>query len=329
MSVAVSFRLPARTIALSAAAVGAGAAIIGLCAVLLGGSVAWAAYLGVLFLIGPARKLPFGQQALAAGWATLVAGAGTLLAGAGTWPTLLALVLVCLGQGAFALGEIATLTRSPASLIIFSGFGGPEGAAAMELWSAVGGVCIGAAVVLVLSRFASVGAPLPPQRSLWERLRYGAVLALGCVITVAVAEVLALPKLHWALLALCLVLGTQPGGSGARAAQRVLGTVAGVVLAVLAAQLLSPPLIAGLVLACAILCVAYLSRGELTLYLACVTPAILLLGSFGSAQSSIAAGADRILATLLGVGIALLMEPVLRWWLRATPSVGTARGAGA
>lgn len=320
MDIAAALRIPGRTLLLAAAAVAAIALLVGGVAWALGPAVAQAAYLGVMFLLGPAHKLPLRALGLAAAWAVAVAALGAAIGPLGVWALLPALVLVCLVQGAFARGDAATLTRSPANLVAFTGVAGSA-----ALWQAPLGVAIGAGITALLVWAVARPQPVAAVPPLLARLRSGAVLALGCVLLALAAELLGLPRLSWALLSLCLMLDVNPVRGRGRMLGRIGGTVAGALAAVLAAQLLSGPALVAAALACAVLCVAFLQLGRYPQYVAFLTPAILLLSVFGSDATSPQLGAERIIAVLAAAAVALALQPLLRQQSRS-PAAQTTGG---
>lgn len=136
--------------------------------------------------------------------------------------------------------------------------------------------------------------------------RHAIVMAIAVGVVVYVLQVLAWPHGYWVALTLTVVLRPDPGQTQVRSWQRVVGTVAGVVLALVMAALLPLPVIAAALTVCFVLTLAYTMLQDYARQAVFMTPAIVLLGS---AASPGAIAAERALYTaagaLLAVGIAI------------------------
>lgn len=291
--------LSVRTIAYSAAMVLGAAIVLFGTRWAFGAPVAQACYLAIMLLLSPARALQVRVRILAAGWAVLVSIAGFLVGSLGLWPTLVGLIAVCLVQGFFRLGEVASMTRSPANFIAFAGIATTDAA----LWHVVLGSVLGALFMLCLAWAMPEKEPLPPASTTpLERLEYGLMLAAGSIVIVLLAEWLDFQFASWALLSFCLVLAVGTDNRRSRARDRMIGTIVGAVCATLATLLPAPvPLaIAGLSM---FLCVAYLRAGNYTLFVTFLTPAILLTTS--SELSALSVGIGRVEAVLGSIIVAV------------------------
>lgn len=278
---------------------GAGIVLFGINWV-FGAAVVHACYLTIMLLQSPARALQGRVRVFAAGWAVLVAIAGFLIGSLGLWPTLIGLAVVALGQGFFRLGEIASMTRSPANFVIFAGLA----ATGAGLWHVVLGSVLGALFVLFLARFLPRKDQDPDSfSSARDRLMYGIMLAAGSVVIVLLAHWLNFPYANWALLSFCLVLSVGSGNRRAKAGKRMAGTIIGAAIAALAA-LLPDPLPLVVVGLAAFLCVAYLREGNYILFVSFLTPAILL--TIPSELTALELGIDRVEAVVVAVIIALM-----------------------
>lgn len=282
----------------------AGALLLGV-RTLWGTTTALAAYFGILILIAPARRLSWGWQLAAAGWAFLVGIAGFLTAQFGLWAILVGLIVVSLAQAMFRFGQVAAVTRSPVNFVLFAAM--PSAGA--QLWQAALGAAIGIAVMVAAAQvLRAPHAAAVEQDDFWSRVREGLVLAAGCVILVAVGELLHFPRVTWALLALCMILAVDVGNRRTRTWGRILGTVVGAVLAT-AVGALPDPVAMGIAVVCAVLCVAYIRQGDYVLFIVFLTPAILLT-SGGDAPPILAA--ERIVAVLAAAAVAILLTELNR-----------------
>ena len=94
-----------------------------------------------------------------------------------------------------------------------------------------------------------------------------------------------------------------------KSTQRVLGTIAGALLALLAAVLLPVPALLVLLVACTVLSTAYALRSDYTRQVLFMTPAIVLLGSAGhplliASERAVATLAGALLAAAIALGLA-------------------------
>lgn len=280
-------------------------AIVGLCALLIGPNTAQAAYLTIMLLLSPLRSARARSRYAAATVAVVVAIGGFLLGPLGIGPVLAGIVVVSLVQGLFRFGEIATMTRSPANLLAFAGLA----ATGAELWQMVLGSLIGAAFALLVAHL------LPPdQRSdadappLRERVIDGVVLATGAVTLVGLAEWAQFPFAGWALLSLCMILTVGVDDRVTRSLHRVAGTVVGAVVGTLVSFAPGPwPLVVAVV--ATVLCVAYLREGNYTMFIALLTPVVLLTST--TDLDPVQAGLGRIEAVLAAAIVAVVLSVLL------------------
>lgn len=276
------------------------AVVLGASWLLIGPFTAQAGYLAVMFLLSPARSPKPVMRLAVAGWAVLVAMLGFLVGPFGLVPTLIGLVLICVGQGMFKVGEVATLTRSPVNFIAFAGLSQTDA----QLWQVLLGSLLGASLVLLMAAVlpaAQATVPLPaPVR---DRFDYGLLVAAGCVLIVVVGEVIDFPFVGWVLLSFCMTLAVGVDNRRSRARDRVLGTIAGAILATVLTLLPEPfPLMAAVL--SMLLCVAYLRVGNYPLFVMFLTPAVLL--TVGSTYSAISLGFLRIEAVVAAGTLAMV-----------------------
>ena len=313
----LSFRLPLKALAYSGALLAIGAAVLGGTAWAYGPAVAHAGYLAIMLLLSPARALRPSVRAIAALWAVIVSIAGFLAGEFGEGVPLIGLVVVCLVQGLFRLGEVASLTRSPVNFVVFAGIAQTD----TQLWQVALGSVIGAACMLGIAQLMPPKRALPPpSRTAPERIAYGLMLAAGSVLIVLVSDALHFPFASWALLSFCMILAVGADQRRARARDRTIGTIVGAAAAVLVALLPDPaPFVVAV--AAMFLCVAYLREGNYTLFVTFLTPAILLTSH--PEGSMLALGAGRIEAILLSVVVAVICSAIAQWLGARLRAAGT------
>ncbi|MBN8204769.1 FUSC family protein [Microbacterium esteraromaticum] len=282
---------PLRVLPQAAVLVALAAAALWAISAVFDARVASAAYLTMMLLLSPARSGSRGVRVLAAAWAVLIAVVGHLIGSLGLWATLVALVVVCLAQALYRIGDVAVVTRSPVNLVVFAGLAGTG--------TTLGEVAIGASIGAALMLLAALLVPTRPASAqpvpAAERLVDGVVLAVGAVTTVLVSTWLDFAYVNWALLSFCMIVAVGGPHRGGRARDRVIGTLIGTVAGTLASLLPSPlPLIIAVV--AVLLCVTYQLVGDYTMFVVFLTPAVLLLSS--TDQSALALGLGRIEAVL-------------------------------
>ncbi|CAM2922400.1 FUSC family protein [Prescottella defluvii] len=313
-----TFSLPPRAIVTAMVLVASVGLVLGAVRLFIGPHSAQAAYLAVLLLISPARALRGGWRFAAAGWAIAVALLGFVVGSHGLWAVLVALTAVCLVQGLFRVGGVAAMTRAPVNLLAFAALSTTD----VRLWQVALGSIIGATFVLAITALtATDGSSAASESSLSDSLRYGAVLAAGSLLIVAVGEWVEYPYVGWALLSFCTILAVGLFENGTRARDRLVGTAAGAVVATVVSLVPQPvPLIAAVV--CSVLCFAYLSVGNYTMFVTLLTPAILLTTSSDQPTYQISAG--RIGAVLVSVVVAVAVTWCARKLMSRRPGSPTA-----
>ncbi len=292
------FRLPTRTLLIATGIVAAGGVFLLMGRSLLGNPMIIAAYLTIMLLLAPSRRLTAEWQVAAAGWSVAVAVGGYLVGTTNTWVLVVAILVVSVVQSLFRFGRVATLTNSPVNLVLFAAMPQID----ITLREAAIGAIAGAIVIIALG-------PLLRERSVQAvetdpiavRIRSGLVLAVGCLILVGFSEATRFPHLSWALVSLCIILAVEVESRDERAGARIAGSVLGV-LAASAAWFLPHPLPLVVAAVCAVLCLAYMSLGDYTLYVFFLTPAVMLTAS-GGWQLDLAV--DRILAVLVAASVGL------------------------
>jgi hypothetical protein len=165
----------------------------------------------------------------------------------------------------------------------------------------------GALVVGIASRLPRVtpAAGIEPSRA-W---RHAAVMAVAVGAVVYLVDLWGVPHGYWVALSLTAVLRPFDDQTMKRSSQRVLGTIAGALLALVAAALLPQWALLVLLVASTVLSTAYALRRDYTRQVLFMTPSIVLLGSAGASVVLIAS--ERALATLAGAILAAVIALAL------------------
>ena len=290
-----AWALPGRTLALSAVATVVLVSAI-VVAYLSGGTQgALALGMGALASLRPAITLkPLHSFALAV--PTAMAGAVAVALRGQPLVAAFFVVLCCLlvaPAGTLHDGLLATVPTVVAVLVLVPGDFQPGRTA---IWMLIGG----ALVVGVATRLPRrTAAPGIEQRRAW---RHAAVMALSTGAVVYMVGIWDLPHGYWVALTLTVVLRPFDEQTLTKSTQRVLGTIAGALLALLAAVLLPVPALLVLLVACTVLSTAYALRSDYARQVLFMTPAIVLLGSAGH---SLLIASERAAATLAGALLAV------------------------
>ncbi len=173
------------------------------------------------------------------------------------------------------------------------------------LWMLTGGVVM----VLLGSR---IGAPDRPRDGVApaRAWRHAVVMAVTVGSAVYAVGVLAWPHGYWIALTLTIVLRPFDDQTLKRSWQRVLGTVGGVILALLLAGLLPLWAIGVALGACLVLMLAYTVQGDYPKQVLFLTPSVVLLGS--ASPGTLAA--ERALYTAVGAILAGVVAIALAWY---------------
>ncbi|MCA0296348.1 MAG: FUSC family protein [Actinobacteria bacterium] len=202
--------------------------------------------------------------------------------------------------GMLSDGLLSVLPTSVAVLVLVPGDVEPGPTA---LWLLVGAVLMVAMAARLPRR---PRAPGIEQRRAW---RHAIVMALSAGLVVYLVGVWDVPHGYWVALTLTVVLRPFDDQTMTRASERVLGTIAGALLALVAALLLPLPALLVLLMGCTVLSFAYAMKGDYVRQVLFLTPSVVLIGSAGGNAALLAS--ERALATLAGAllaaGIALAL----------------------
>lgn len=168
---------------------------------------------------------------------------------------------------------------------------------ALPLAAGAGTVVATAAVLGLRSPAVTVGAALARRHAV--ALAATAALALGVLMQLEVSHA------YWVVLALSLVLRPVAEETRSLARDRVVGTVAGLVVGVAAVVLLPLPVLLVLAAGCVVLTAAWGMVGDNLRATTYAAPMLVLLGSSGLAGSGVALALERTVATVVGVALAI------------------------
>lgn len=273
-------------------------------------------------LTAPARTA---VQALTGGLLTVSVGVGLLAAHLPGAPWLESAVLVALAGAATVLGGMVDWKPGGPLFLVFAAgafagapaqsAGGAAAVLATTAGTAVFSVLVGSAGAVFPSHVRT-GRPLLLHRARDQRGDLVEVV-LACALAATVGVLLGVEHLYWALIGAVVPLSVaRPTHRLARGLHRVAGTLVGLVLA-------WPLLAAGLPAWAVVLTAVVLQTGaELLvlrnygLALLCITPLALVVSATMHPAATDVLLADRLLATVVGVGSALAVGAARRTTLR-------------
>lgn len=177
--------------------------------------------------------------------------------------------------------------------------------AKIGIWTLVGGVV----AVVVLGRLPRTSrAEAVPARIAW---RHAVVMALAVGLVTGLVTVLEVPHGYWLGMTLTVILRPFGAETQAKVRERVSGTVGGALLALALAFLLPGWAVLAAVALLMVPMVAYTALGRYALFVVCITPIVVLLGSGGSEGAAAQAALDRVALTLVAALIATALAVAL------------------
>ncbi|HEX3406530.1 MAG TPA: FUSC family protein [Caulobacteraceae bacterium] len=272
---------------------------------------------------GAARDLGgwrWGAMAAACLGATLAAFVGCL---AGEQP---AMLMALVGAAAVANAVLALAheglwwlsLRMVVALLVAGYFAGPPDAALLRAGAVLAGGALQIAVVMTLAWLAPgaaqklpAAAPRPPSpRALYVG---HAIRAAVCVCgALWIARALGLANGYWAPMTALIVLKPGLSETGVRGLARIGGTLIGGALASAFAVLVGyawPPLVVGL--GAAATASFALQKAHYAIFTSAVTATVVLLLSLAEAGHALANAEHRLIATLIGGALALIVARIL------------------
>lgn len=180
------------------------------------------------------------------------------------------------------------------------------GASPLQVGLIMAGVSAYVAVIIHVAKIHIPPAPVP----LSAAVRHGVVMAAACGTATVVALRYDWPHSYWLVMTLAIVLRPYARDSLVRNRQRVLGTLAGAVLAVILSPL---PRFWQILFAviCMALVLSYIMLADYLLQVAFTTPMVVFLVSSGTLTDTLNMDALRVLYTVsacaVGGALALLL----------------------
>ncbi|MGC3992938.1 MAG: FUSC family protein [Propionicimonas sp.] len=184
----------------------------------------------------------------------------------------------------------------------------------VALWLLVGGAAVvGLAALLPSSGSTATGLP---ARRAWLHASVMGVVVGAAVYVVALLD---WPHGYWLPLTLSIVLRPFDDETLRKSWQRVLGTVAGALVAVVLSFVLPPWVVVVAVGACLVLALCYLVRADYPRQVIFLTPVVVLLGP---AVSPGGLAVERVLLTVLGAALAAVVAVGVARFDRRWPEEG-------
>jgi hypothetical protein len=278
------------------------------------------------FLVGvPAAITVLPRRWLLASGAVSTLAAVTGAAVGDTWPAVALVLVAGLLQAPANRVAPGSLVMLPVVVAVAASAAPPGAPWLLGLWVAVGHLAVALTAAVLGLRFPAT--PVPPSVA----RRYAVAVALVGAGTLAAAQAADLPHGYWMVVTAVAVLRPFPRESSRAAVDRVVGTVAGLVLAVAIAVLL--PTAMALVAAAAglLMAVAWAASGDQRRSTGYAAPVIVLAGSSGLAGQEIDIAVERLVLTLVGTLVAVGAALLLQRGRTDTPDAdraGTATSAG-
>lgn len=299
----VGWAIPRRIVLFSAAVAVVVAVAFGVVLWLAG--VAAAVGLGMGFLAGTRPALTLTPRSATA--LTLpVALAGAAAVGLRGQPFAAAcfVALCCVVIAPAEIRQEGLLAGLPTAAAVLVAVPGDYDPALTAGWMIGGGLL--SVVIAVVARFPKPSLPGTPPARAW---RHAAVMAASVGVVVYFVQLYEVPHGYWVAVTLTVVLRPLHDLTRTKARQRILGTVGGVVLALILAWLLPVWGVMLALAACLVLMTSYALLGDYVRQVVFLTPAVVLLAPAGGVGLI---AAERALATLIGTllagALALLLE---------------------
>lgn len=289
--------------------------------VLLGSAVGLiliAAFVGVLWWAGPAAAVALGMGFLvgtrpaisltarhAIALALPAALAGAVAVGLRGQPFVAAcfVALCCLLIAPAGIHQAGLLAGMPTVAAVLVSVPGVYESVATAAWMIAGSLLL-VAISVVVKAPRSKAAGVPPKRA----LRHAAVMAASVGVVVYFAQTYEFSHGYWVAVTLTVVLQPQYDLTRQKARQRVVGTVGGVVLALVSAEILPPWGVAVALAVCLILMNCYAIVGDYVRQVVFLTAAIVLLAPAGGIG---VVAIERAVATLIGTLLAGVLAVAL------------------
>ena len=247
------------------------------------------------------------------GWALVAltgaaAAVGAAVAGDAVAAAALVLATTML-LGAANRWSVGMLTLAPVLATVFAAT--DRGLAWWQagLWSVFGAAC-GLVLVQLLLKDLPERTALPRGHA-W---RHAVVLALAAAATMYLALLWDLPHGYWVTLTLLVALRPLPVERAEILQDRLWGTLLGAVVALVVVALAPAPVELALAAVFLVVMATYSVAGNYFMQTLFLTPMLLLFATAGDADASLAYTAERVLFTVVGVGLGAGLVAALAWW---------------
>lgn len=274
---------------------------------------------GFTMAVTPLATTPqaLGSAVLAAGLAAAASAADdNALAVAGLMLVAAALL------GATNQHSAGLMTLAPAIVIIFGPSAVDMTPGATFGWVLLGGVL--GWLVITLFKFSAEPKPVPPGVA-WRH-----AIVLGVLSSVAMYWAVANNISHgyWLAVTLVVALRPLPEQRSHTLRDRLLGTLAGAVLAFVVVLWLPVWLAAVVAAVCLVLLATYSMGGSYFMQTFFLTPMLLIFATLGDEEKGLTYTAERVFYTILGVAVGFLAAWALDRWDRASGDLPVAEVVG-
>jgi hypothetical protein len=252
----------------------------------------------------PAAILAIPRRWLVASGAVSALGAVAGTAAGDSWAAVVLVLLAGLVQAPVNRVAPGALALLPVVVAIAAGPAPRDAPWHLGLWVAVGLVTIAMTAVALRLGLPPRPVPQPTAR------RYAVALALVGAGTLAVAHLADMPHGYWMVITAVAVLRPFPHESTRSAVDRLAGTVAGLVVAVVIAALLPTGVALLAAAGCLLLAVAWAASGDQRRSTAYAVPVVVLTASSGLGQE-VTIAVERLLLTVAGIVVAVTAALVL------------------
>jgi len=186
-----------------------------------------------------------------------------------------------------------------------------DGPGQAGLWGVVGGL-----VGLLIARLMGFEGQQPKPLPWGLASRHAVVLAVAAGLTLALEERLDLAMGYWVTVTLLVALRPVPGERRTIVTQRIAGTLLGAFIALVVVLLVPTNLLMVVAIACLVALAAYSMSGNYVLQTAFLTPMLMIFMSASEKEYALELTVGRVLYTIIGVLLALLLTMLMAVWDR-------------
>lgn len=227
------------------------------------------------------------------------------------WAIAVLMLVAALLMGLTNQFSAGLMTLAPAIVIIF----GPAPLVftwwEAFVWVTVGGL-VGLAVIRVL-KFDAEPNPVPPGVA-WRHAIVIGIVSAGIMYWALANDI---PHGYWIAVPIVVALRPLPEQRVDTLAGRLLGTLAGAVIAYVAIVALPVALGAVVAFVCLFLLATYSMGGNYFMQTLFLTPMLLILATLGDPDKGVSYTAGRVFYTIVGVAIGVAALVLLDWWDKA------------